>query len=106
MKSTVFAIVASLLFLNAIQAAPSPSTPTPPPPTLSEPEKINLNTADAAHLIQSVKGIGNKRAEAIVSYREKHGAFTHLEDLAQVPGIGKQFVRTHEKEINQRLVLK
>lgn len=63
--------------------------------------KINLNTADVPTLIQSFKGIGKKRAEAIVSYRTQHGSFKSLEELGEVQGIGKQFASKHLTELQQ-----
>lgn len=52
-----------------------------------EKAKINLNTADAAQL-QSLNGIGEKKAEAIIQYREENGSFQTIEDLKNVSGIG------------------
>lgn len=49
--------------------------------------KININTADLATL-QSLNGIGEVKAKAIIAYREKYGAFKNAEALMQVPGIG------------------
>jgi competence protein ComEA len=49
--------------------------------------KVNLNTADQATLV-SVKGIGKKRAQAIIEYREKNGPFKTVDDLTKVKGIG------------------
>lgn len=48
---------------------------------------INLNQADISTLT-SLKGIGNKKAQAIVDYRNKNGAFTDIEQLTNVKGIG------------------
>lgn len=48
--------------------------------------KININTADAGQL-QQLSGIGQTRAEAIVAYRDKHGAFSKVEDIMKVSGI-------------------
>jgi competence protein ComEA len=48
---------------------------------------LNLNTATAADL-DSLPGIGPAKAAAILQYREKHGTFAALEELAQVPGFG------------------
>ena len=56
---------------------------------------INLNTADVKQLTHSVKGIGIQRASAIVLYRQTHGAYKSIQDLALVRGIGKMFVQAH-----------
>jgi competence protein ComEA len=50
-------------------------------------QAIDLNTATAKEL-EALKGVGAKRAEAIVKYRTEHGAFQSADDLAKVPGIG------------------
>lgn len=52
-------------------------------------EKVNLNTADAAGL-QKLTGIGEKKAEQIIAYREQNGSFKKVEDLMQVSGIGEK----------------
>ena len=49
---------------------------------------VNINTATQAEL-ESLKGVGPVRAKAIISYREKNGPFKTLEDVDNVPGIGK-----------------
>ena len=53
-------------------------------------QTVNINTADAETLASQLKGIGQSRAEAIVAYREAHGPFTSIEDLAAVRGIGQR----------------
>ncbi|EQB2604987.1 ComEA family DNA-binding protein [Aeromonas salmonicida] len=49
--------------------------------------KVNLNTASINELT-ALKGIGEKKAQAIVDFREKQGKFTTVEQLADVSGIG------------------
>ena len=49
--------------------------------------KLDLNTASAVHL-RAIKGIGPSRAEEIVRYRSKKGAFTSVDELYQVPHVG------------------
>ncbi|MGT2756440.1 helix-hairpin-helix domain-containing protein [Streptococcus ovuberis] len=48
---------------------------------------VNLNTADASQL-QTISGIGAKRAQDIIAYREANGPFKTVDDLNQVSGIG------------------
>ena len=48
--------------------------------------KVNINTASKADLL-GLPGIGESKAQAILSYRETHGAFRAVEDIMQVPGI-------------------
>ncbi|EAR08689.1 helix-hairpin-helix domain-containing protein [Reinekea blandensis] len=49
---------------------------------------VDINGDDAEKLADLMNGVGLKKAEAIVSYREENGAFTAVEDLLMVPGIG------------------
>jgi len=46
---------------------------------------VNINDADATTLAEVLDGVGISRAEAIVSYREKHGKFYSAEDGARAP---------------------
>ena len=48
--------------------------------------KVNINTADIEEL-QTLGGIGETRARAIISYRETNGAFQQIEDIMNVSGI-------------------
>lgn len=62
-------------------------------------EPVNINTADAQTIASSLKGIGQAKAEAIISHREAHGPFKSLEDLLQVKGIGEKTL-----EANRHLI--
>lgn len=66
---------------------------------------ININTADLKTVTQSIKGIGLKRAEAIIKYREAHGPFNSIKDLEHVPGLGKKFVESHLEALNKRFTV-
>ncbi len=52
---------------------------------------ININTATVEQLMM-LPGIGEKSAQAIISYRQAHGAFKSVEELARVKGIGMKKV--------------
>ncbi len=48
---------------------------------------LNVNTASAQDL-QVLPGIGQKTAGNIITYRDDHGAFTSVDHLIRVKGIG------------------
>lgn len=62
-------------------------------------DKLNINTASASEIQKALIGIGAKKAEAIVQYREKHGNFTVAEQLLEVQGIGKATLEKNRDRI-------
>ncbi|MFH7828683.1 helix-hairpin-helix domain-containing protein [Kluyvera chengduensis] len=54
--------------------------------------RVSINTASAEALAQAMNGVGLKKAQAIVSYREEYGPFKTVDDLKQVPGMGSSLV--------------
>lgn len=60
---------------------------------------VNINTADAQTLSKNIKGIGLKKAQAIVAYREKNGSFKKIEDLKKVKGIGDKLLEKNSGSI-------
>jgi competence protein ComEA len=58
----------------------------------SETGKVNINTADATTLASTLKGVGLKKAEAIIEYRKTYGPFHDIQELAEVSGIGNSIV--------------
>ncbi|UIJ75224.1 ComEA family DNA-binding protein [Acinetobacter sp. SH20PTE14] len=53
----------------------------------SRTDQVRLNTASVDEL-QTLHGIGQKKAEAIVQYRKSNGLFKSIDDIQQVKGIG------------------
>lgn len=56
-------------------------------------EKIHLNSASTQDL-QKLSGIGEKKAEQIINYREQNGGFKSIDEITKVSGIGE---KTFEK---------
>lgn len=63
------------------------------------PGKVNINRADASQL-QTISGIGAKRAQDIIAYRESKGGFTSIEELTEVSGIGAKTLERIREEIS------
>ena len=66
------------------------STATDPSPENNN-EKVNINTATAEEL-DTLPGIGEQKAAAIIRYREQNGAFSSIEELSLVSGISDTMV--------------
>ena len=57
-------------------------------PTTGITEKININSASVKQL-QDLSGIGQKKAQAIIDYRNENGSFEIIEEIMSVKGIGQ-----------------
>lgn len=80
---------ARLLFLIAISLDMSAHAAT----------QVDINSADARTLAQSLSNVGLVKAEAIVAYRNAHGPFKSLDDLARVKGIGPRIIEENRELI-------
>ena len=72
--------------------APLAAAPQHSKATEAEKGRISINSAPAEELARVMNGVGLKKAQAIVSYREEYGPFKTLDDLKQVPGMGGALV--------------
>lgn len=70
-------------------AAPGSSMATSGPTAAGG--KVNLNSASLSDLM-SLTGIGEAKASKIIQYRDEHGPFKAVDDLAKVTGIGEKTV--------------
>ena len=62
-------------------------------------EPVNINTADAEAIAEVIKGVGLKRAQAIIAYRDEHGPFKTVDGLVQVRGIGEKIVEDSRRKL-------
>ena len=60
-------------------------------------EMVDINRADAETMIANWKGIGEKKARAIISYRKKNGPFKSIDDLLNVKGIGEGLIKKNKR---------
>ena len=60
---------------------------------------VNVNSAPAEVLAESLDGIGESKAKAIVAYREANGPFKAVEELGNVKGIGTATVEKNRSSI-------
>lgn len=81
-------------FLNTLSAATLCILPAL---ALSAP--VNVNEASAEEIAQSLQGIGDAKAQAIVDHRKANGPFKSAEDLSSVKGIGTKTVEKNKEDI-------
>jgi competence protein ComEA len=62
-------------------------------------DPVNINKADAETIAKALKGIGPKKAEAIIQYRKEHGDFKTLQDFENVKGIGDKIASANVQDI-------
>ena len=60
---------------------------------------VNINTASAEELAENLKGVGPKKALAIIEYREANGPFFTAEEFTNVKGIGQKTLEKNRDEI-------
>ncbi|WP_419210057.1 ComEA family DNA-binding protein [Providencia manganoxydans] len=65
----------------------------------SSTDQVNINQASAEELAKKLSGIGIQKAKAIVEYRDKYGAFSSLENILEVKGIGPSFLEKNRSKL-------
>lgn len=76
------AVLAVSIFSAGINAAP-----------------VNINTASASDIAESLQGIGVSKARAIVNYRKQHGKFKNASEIVHVKGIGNSTFEKNKSDI-------
>lgn len=78
---------AELPRLGSMVVPSGPHGPAAPGTPATPPQRINLNTATDKDL-DSLTGVGPATAAAIITWRQQHGRFTTVDQLAEVTGVG------------------
>lgn len=102
MKSLVAflsAVVVSLSAVSFVHAETSTTTKAQAQVEAPKSTQVNINTADADALM-SLKGVGAKKAEAILAWRKENGKFTSIEQLMDVKGIGESIFETNKSRLS------
>jgi len=60
---------------------------------------VNINQAQAEQLAEVLRGVGDRKALAIIAYRDKNGPFESVESLAKVKGISPRLVELNRSRI-------
>ncbi|MCK5664751.1 MAG: helix-hairpin-helix domain-containing protein [Thiotrichaceae bacterium] len=76
------AVLATFLFSAVLQATP-----------------VNINKASANSIAESLSGIGLKKAQAVVDYRNQNGNFKSAVDIVEVKGIGPSIFEKNKSDI-------
>lgn len=95
LQALSLALAIGLTLPISVSAAPTAASATKTTPAKVSAEnttQVSINSASAQELMAVMNGVGIKKAESIVSYREKYGPFTDLEQLKEVPGMGNALV--------------
>lgn len=84
MKTLIRTLAGAILLSLSLTAAANP---------------VDLNSADADTLASTMVGVGPQKAVEIVRYRDQHGPFASLDDLAQVKGIGPRTIEQNRERV-------
>lgn len=86
-------VVVPISFANIAVAAPAKQV-------VEAHKKVSLNTASVEELSRVLSGIGIKKAQAIVAFREKHGGFKHIDEIVEVKGIGDKTLEKNKHRLS------
>lgn len=78
--------------------APAAKVPVAKSEVVAPQEGININTADVQELTK-LKGVGEKKAQAIVAWRKENGNFKTVDQLLEVKGIGEATLAANRENI-------
>jgi competence protein ComEA len=90
-------LLVALIFFAAPFAPPAYAADIEP--AIQAQPMVNINQASAAELAEALNGVGLKKAQDIVSWREQNGPFKAADELTQVKGIGAATIEKNRTRI-------
>ena len=83
---------------NYYLSRPSLSKPSAGKQTAANGPQVNINQASLSEL-QQLSGVGQKKAQAIIEYREQNGKFKSVNELENVKGIGPKLLEKNRARL-------
>lgn len=80
------------LLAYSAETKPAPEVSATQPATANQQQTVNINQASAQELAAKLQGIGIKKAERIIEYRQQFGPFVALDQLTAISGISQRIV--------------
>lgn len=59
---------------------------------------VDINSADK-NTLMGIKGVGEKKAEAVLEYRAKNGCFKSVDEIKKVKGFGEKFLSNNRGDL-------
>ena len=97
--TSILLVLTMTMGINQAVSAKTAHVKTSSKQSVQQQQQVNLNKAGISELAQVLTGVGMKKAQAIVEYRQKHGSFKAVEELASVKGIGPATIAKNYKRI-------
>ena len=93
------AVLSAAFIVPAITfASSSAATATTKTTANQSVEKVNINTANLT-TFETIKGLGEKKSQAIINYRNENGSFKTVNDLTKVQGISDKLLAKIEGQL-------
>lgn len=98
MKSHIYYALIILFTVLSMPLRAAGFNEVPEVVSITEVHVVDINLADIETLAL-LKGVGEKRAKAIVAYRESNGQFNSVDDLLNVKGVGEHTLQLNKGRI-------